>query len=362
MKEVTFEADKKISRKGQNVSQFYIVLSGGAILKNPNDEDRIFMSGDFIDPLSLVTFNSSGDVYAVGKTILLCGNREEIVDFMKKHPKVLHHAIIRIIESLSYNKDRNDETNNSVEELLAHLTAKRQFFIDKYPPLIIGEKPLYRKAISLLRKGDYDGAIAYLESYLSQFANSPLERPVRMFLALAEISREGNDRAIVLMLKLLKEAPDHVSKYVHEMLRALGLKESAFVVTFGTPNYPEGFLRYIQEQYPDKLKTIENEMVIFENGAIADAVYFVVSGEIRLVKKRENGFLKLKEITKGDSFGEIHTLCAGKWDVTAVANKGSKIVVLDKETFLNTAIKKNPEAGLVLMDYLLNFQKELLHF
>ncbi|AKI96940.1 cyclic nucleotide-binding domain-containing protein [Kosmotoga pacifica] len=360
MKEVKFNPDEKIARQGQEVSCAYIIQSGGAILKH-NGSDRIFIAGDIIDPVSVVSGKSTGDVYSVGSTSLICGTVEEILEFIKKHPKLLQRALIKAVEELSYFDDELRDRLQSIEDITAVLVSKRQFLLSSYPPLLFGEKPLYRKAVKQLQKKDFEGAIQNLKCYLKQYQNSPLSRPVKLYLALGELNVSNYDNAAELLISLLNGSKDLVSNYVRKLFSAFELNETAFILTKGTPTYPEGFFEKVVNENSENIIKINDDMPLVEEGATINNIYFILEGNFWITKKHGNKFFKLIDMPPGSTFGELHILTNSKSDSTLMARTGSKVIVIDKKSFFKTVIFELPDAGVELLKHLLSYERELLN-
>lgn len=359
MKEIKMNPNEKISHLGQEVSNAYIVQSGGAILKR-NGTDRIFIAGDIIDPVSIVSKKSTGDIYAVGHTSLIAGSIEEILGFIKKNPKLLQRALLKAVEELPFFDEELSDRLQSIEEITAILISKRQYLLNKYPPLLFGEKPLYRKAVKYLQKKDFANAANNFKCYLKQYQNSLLSRPVKLFLALAELNLSNFNAAAELLTNLLDSSKDVVSDYVRKLFGAFELNETAFILTKGVPAYPENFSRKIIEEYADKIVTLEEDTPLVEEGKAFNSIYFVVEGELWAAKKRGNKFFKLSEISKFNTFGELHVLTDSKADSTLIGKSGTKLISIDRKSFFKISIFEFPEAGIELLKYLLSYEKELL--
>ena len=217
LEEFSFEGDRRLSRKADMVSSFYIVKTGGAILKGPM-EDEIYMAGDLVDPVSLVTSRATGDAYTIGNTSLLAGTKGEVLDFFSKSQSNLLRLLTRTSESLSSIIVNSNKNPRSADEIVNVATTKKQEFIETYKPLLFGEKSLYRKGVKLLERKDYDNSIEILRNYLQQFNNSPLTRPVKMFMAMAEMQKGYCERAMKNMMELFSiDSFDMVSYYIREL-------------------------------------------------------------------------------------------------------------------------------------------------
>ncbi|MEO6915667.1 MAG: Crp/Fnr family transcriptional regulator [Chitinophagaceae bacterium] len=82
---------------------------------------------------------------------------------------------------------------------------------------------------------------------------------------------------------------------------------------------------------------------IFHEGSTGQFYYQLVSGSINWVNIDENGGEFLQDIIEpGESFGEFHLFDNSPYAASAVANKESIVIRLNKVTFLNM-LKEYPE-------------------
>ncbi len=357
VRELILDPDKRIFKKGQDISTYYFVKSGGVIVKCNSDDD-IYITGDLVDPLSLVTHKSTGDGFSVGKTVLISTGKSEISNFLLKNPRLLQKALSKTIELIENYSKECDTTIRTFEETMAQIIRKKQFFLEKYPPLLFGEKPLYRKAVKQMQKKEYTSSIDMFSSYLEQYHNSPLERPVKLFLALGKMGSGELSEAAELMLQLIDTENDSVSKYVRQLFGLFEICETSFSLTFGLPKYSEKFLKRLESETISQKESDEAKHVLAEENKAANKVFFILEGSVNLMKNHHVGLFKLNEINAGESLGEIQVMLRNKWDVTAVANPSTKVATLNRDKFFKIITNEFPEDGVVILSYLLNYYKE----
>ena len=86
--------------------------------------------------------------------------------------------------------------------------------------------------------------------------------------------------------------------------------------------------------------------ILFFKGDKANSFFLVLKGEIKVIRTSDSGREKiLKKMKKGDFFGEMGIIEGNKRSATAVVNKDSNLIIIDKESFLYL-IKKYPEIAL----------------
>ncbi len=349
-----FKPDTRIVRKHQTVSLFYVVQSGGVVLKY-SDANEICMTGDFVDPMSLVTNKASGDIYSIGTTMLIGGTASDIRDYMISSPELLSRALI---QAARYFKKRfgHIESNTSVDldSVISELVGKKQKFVSKYPPILFGEKALYRRGVKFLELKEAEQASVAFAEYLEQFSNSPLARPVRMYFALARILSRAYDSAAEIMMTVLAEnSADVVARYIHKLMGVLGLRDTRILFLKGFIEYPEDFFSMLPLEPRVVSLKFEKDQVVLEEEKRADRIAFIVSGKAGIIKKGKEGVFLLSELKRNCSFGEVHALSGSLWDVTLVARSESRVVLVSEEVFLKMVTTKFPRIGLSLLEYIL---------
>ncbi|MDH4128345.1 MAG: Crp/Fnr family transcriptional regulator [Spirochaetota bacterium] len=88
----------------------------------------------------------------------------------------------------------------------------------------------------------------------------------------------------------------------------------------------------------------ENE-IIFNEGDKSKEMYFVLEGEIRVIKTVYNEIQTLGILKKGDFFGEMSTFTDQPRIATAIAVRDSRLLVINPNTF-QTMIENHSDFGL----------------
>ncbi len=334
---------------------FYVVQSGGVVLKR-DGADEIYMAGDLVDPLSLVTSRASGDVFSIGSTMLMGVGPSEIRELMLSSSEMLSKTLLQVVDCLKKKQGSvKPKADSSLDTLINDIVAGKQRFAARYSPLLFGEKALYRKGVKLLELKDGKAASAVFMDYLKQFRNSPLSRPVKMYLALSELLKKSHEAAAELLVDLLAESPsDMVAGCIYRILGVLGLRDTAIVLLRGLMDYPEGFYNSLPSEPRVISLKFEKDQVVLEEEKVADRIAFVLSGRAGILKKSEDGVFLLDELDHNSSFGELQTLRKARWDVTLVARSDSRVILVSEETFLKIVTDKYPTVGLSLLEYMLN--------
>jgi len=99
-------------------------------------------------------------------------------------------------------------------------------------------------------------------------------------------------------------------------------------------------LRKYEKNYPI------NE-VIFEEGELSTEMYFILEGEVRIVKKIQDVVQDLGHIGKGQFFGEMSTFTGKARVATAIAVTDCKLICVDPSTF-EGLIESNSHYGLTI--------------
>lgn len=106
-----------------------------------------------------------------------------------------------------------------------------------------------------------------------------------------------------------------------------------------------------------KLRFREGE-VIFRKGEMAQQMYIVLSGKVRLYVSEEPKGEWIEELGKGDFFGEGSLLEALPRPHTALALEDSDLIAINRGTFLRM-IRQNPEVSVKMMQRLAQRHREL---
>src|SRR5512145_2129722 len=106
-----------------------------------------------------------------------------------------------------------------------------------------------------------------------------------------------------------------------------------------------------------KLRFSEGD-VVFRKGEMAQQMYIVLNGKIRLYVGHEPVGDWSEELMKGDFFGEGSLLEPIPRSSTAVALEDSEVIAISRGTFLRM-IRQNPEVSVKMMQRLAQRNREL---
>ena len=106
-----------------------------------------------------------------------------------------------------------------------------------------------------------------------------------------------------------------------------------------------------------KLSFKEGE-VVYHKGEMAQQMYVLLTGRVRLYAGAEAEGDWIEELTKGDFFGEGSLLEPIPRCHTAVAQEDSEVVVISRGTFLRM-IRQSPEVSVKMMQRLAQRNREL---
>jgi SulP family sulfate permease len=158
-----------------------------------------------------------------------------------------------------------------------------------------------------------------------------------------------------------ENALDHCERYFIEQHMPTLEKKTKVL------GHPVGIIRHLSREDLKQLrphlrrKTFTKDTVIFEQGATADAGYFLASGsvDIRLEVNEMDDTKLLESLTPGTVFGEMAILAAGARSARAVAAEDSICYLLDTSAFAELA-KVAPQTSVNLLNGLcLIFVKRL---
>ena len=95
-----------------------------------------------------------------------------------------------------------------------------------------------------------------------------------------------------------------------------------------------------------RIRRYNEGKILFFKGEKANSFYIVLKGEIKIIRTSDTGREKiLKKMEKDDFFGEMGIIEEKERSATAVVNKNSTLIILDKERFLYL-LKQYPEIAL----------------
>jgi uncharacterized membrane protein len=93
---------------------------------------------------------------------------------------------------------------------------------------------------------------------------------------------------------------------------------------------------------------VEAGCPVFEQGAEGDAMYVIEDGAVDIVAGTGKQRVNLASLFKQQYFGELSLLDGAPRSATAVANRASHLLALDRDDFVEF-IKRRPEAALSIM-------------
>lgn len=85
--------------------------------------------------------------------------------------------------------------------------------------------------------------------------------------------------------------------------------------------------------------------IIFKEGDITKEMYFILEGQVKIIKIVHNEIQNLGYLNKGDFFGEMSTFTDQKRTATVVAHKNCILLEINAESF-QTMIEQASEFGL----------------
>jgi CRP-like cAMP-binding protein len=108
------------------------------------------------------------------------------------------------------------------------------------------------------------------------------------------------------LVKALRAVPDFADLDDATLLRIVGASTNLF--------YPAG-------------------SVAFEPGSPAEALYVVLSGEVRIFDRQDGSEVEVSRVRSGDSFGEFSMLMGTEHSKTAQATDDTELMVIPRESF-----------------------------
>lgn len=87
-----------------------------------------------------------------------------------------------------------------------------------------------------------------------------------------------------------------------------------------------------------RLTLIRPQKLFFSEGSLTIFFYLIIDGFVKLVINNENGDNHLFLLGRGDFFGEINLFDQEVEEVSAIAQKGTVLLILPKETVRELAL------------------------
>jgi len=81
---------------------------------------------------------------------------------------------------------------------------------------------------------------------------------------------------------------------------------------------------------------------IYSEGKVANEMYIVKSGVVKIIKKSKQGFVELAQIKQNNFFGEVALFREEKHSATAVAENDVELIVINKQMF-NSHLESLPQ-------------------
>ena len=98
-------------------------------------------------------------------------------------------------------------------------------------------------------------------------------------------------------------------------------------------------------------QTFNDGETIFREGEASDRAFEIVSGNVEIVKRGDDGAVRLALLSAGEIFGEMGILDDGKRSATAKAVGTVTAFVISREDFL-TGVRDKPELALSVLSNL----------
>lgn len=325
------------------------------ISKGENLDDRVYLPGDLADPLTLAGCPHRGDLLTVGDSTVLIGNKGELQEYLLSNLESLERVFSRVAEIIAPCERPGME---GLDEYLCHTVSMKQQWLREYPPLLFGEKSLYRKGVKLMERRDFSGAREIFKTYFKQFGNSPLARPTKLFYAICSLYNRKIDLAMKTALEILNESDDLISSVTRRLFDHIGLFESAHKLLSGGPDYDGGLYRSMKNALREKFFRASGETILFQEGEVSDKVLVLLEGSLKILKRNKKKQFLLFSLTAPDTIGEIQAAAKCAWDITVVAGENAKFASLNYVEFLRYLFEHVPEEGLRLLEYLLDYSRE----
>lgn len=328
--------------------------SGGLILKGSDSEDRVYMKGDLADPLSIVGGEHSGDLLSVGDSSILVGDRDELKEYLISRPSRLERFFLDVEEELRLCPKK---TACDLEELISTIVSRKQQWLREYPPLLFGEKSLYRKGIKLIERKDFPAAQEVLKSYLDQYKNSPLSRPVKLFYSVSCFLNSILEEALSTIVGILESEEDEISKIARFFVCNMGLSESGFKLLYNGPDYSADLFRLLRAD-SRRVRKVSSDQIVVEEGRKCGSAIFLLRGEMILLKKCGDEDSVLFSLRSPNSIGEVQVLSKSKWDATVIVRGKSEYILMDRNRLVQNLINKSPQDGFKMVEYLLGYMRQ----
>ncbi|HOI64754.1 MAG: cyclic nucleotide-binding domain-containing protein [Thermotogaceae bacterium] len=314
------------------------------------------MAGELADPITITGCNHSGDLFTIGYSSVLVGSKEELREYLVAKPERLKRVFDSVRQEISACERYRDM---DFEDYMKKLIQAKQRWLDEFPPLLFGEKSLYRKGVKLIERGEFAEAEEVLKFYISHYENSPLTWPAMIFYAVSCIYNRKVEVSLKTIVQIMSGANNELSFLARKMVCYLELLETSYRLITKGPGYGKDFFNHFADLLSDRSSRARGDTVIFEEGNKSNNVVFLLEGNLKFLKTSRSRTSLLFTIDAPDSVGEIHAFTGGSWDTTVVAGDDSRFAVLGDEEFFDILIEKFPPEGFRLLEYLLGYSREM---
>jgi len=329
------------------------------LLRSEGVNDRIYMAGELADPITISGCSHSGDLFTIGYSSVLVGNKEELSEYLVAKPERLKRVFDSVRQEIFSCESCSDM---DFEDFMKGLIEAKQRWLDEFPPLLFGEKSLYRKGVKLIERGEFAEAEEVLKFYLSHYENSPLTLPAMIFYAVSCICNRKVEISLKAIVQIMGGSSSELSNLARKMVCYLELFETAYRLITKGPGYSKDFFNHFTDLLLDRSSRARGDTVIFEEGNKSNNLVFLLEGSLKFLKTNRSRTSLLFTIDAPNSVGEIHAFTGGSWDTTVVASDNSRFAVLSDEEFLDILIDKFPQEGFRLLEYLLGYFRAIRGF
>ena len=96
-------------------------------------------------------------------------------------------------------------------------------------------------------------------------------------------------------------------------------------------------------------KDYKDGTIIFEENAVGKEMYTIITGKVKIIKKKDSIETILATLDEGDFFGEMSLFDNYPRSATAKASGDVRLIVLNKKNFLKK-ISKNPSLAFRILE------------
>ncbi|HCJ11535.1 MAG: hypothetical protein A2Y14_04075 [Verrucomicrobia bacterium GWF2_51_19] len=96
------------------------------------------------------------------------------------------------------------------------------------------------------------------------------------------------------------------------------------------------------------LKKVDKGQYLFRENDIADCLFYVLDGTLKVEKNIGNHIIDVANITKGQFLGEIAIIQESRRSASVIATEDTELLVIDSRRF-DDLISSNLEIGIILL-------------